>query len=167
MLTSNPANSPALPSWELQPDTDTSQPRGSSQTAPGWIFLLIHPCNKVSPILNQGSPGLLQCQSRAGHGEANPGKKLRLLLAQPPESPAQGHCPEPGAEAAGPGGSSGTREGKHRVENKPAPGNFVLFSSGSVFLPRLFHSAGGRVGFGWLILPGDPCSEHTWKTTPS
>lgn len=50
-------NSPALPNPELQADTDTSQPgaRGSSQAAPGWHLLLIHPCNEISPA-GQKSP---------------------------------------------------------------------------------------------------------------
>lgn len=64
-----------------------------------------------------------------------------------------------------PGGSSSTQEGKHRVENTPTLGSFMLFVWLHVFdtdspdsTGKLFCSVGSfRVGFGWPILQGDPC----------
>lgn len=69
------------------------------------------------------------------------------------------------AHRTGSGGSSPTLEGKHRVENNPALGSFVLFLWLHVFdtdspasAGKLFCSVGSFcVGFGWPILQGDPC----------
>lgn len=99
-------------------------------------------------MTEQGRARRSQCRESRG----------QLLLAQPPESPAQQRFPA--AEAAGPGGSSPTQEGKHRVENNPAPGNFVLFSVALCSwpsFPRRCCAGVSSAAFGWLILPGDPC----------
>lgn len=79
----NPSRNCALPSSELQSDTDTSQ--RLSQTAPAWQDLLIHPCNKGTraPALNQlpwAATVTEQGRARRSQGRES---RAQLLLAQP------------------------------------------------------------------------------------